>query len=77
MAGLVPGHPRLTYRTKNVDARDKPGHDELFGEDPLHCATPSTVAAMRSRIVIPAKRSASPYNHRRQWLQVVSAILPH
>jgi hypothetical protein len=27
-ARLCPGHPRLG-RTKDVDARDKPGHDEL------------------------------------------------
>jgi hypothetical protein len=31
MAGLRPGHPRLScFRaTKDVDARDKPGHDEF------------------------------------------------
>jgi hypothetical protein len=31
MAGLRPGHPRLSRlkSSKNVDARDKPGHDEL------------------------------------------------
>jgi len=29
MAGLVPGHPRLTwFSNKDVDARDKRGHDE-------------------------------------------------
>jgi hypothetical protein len=28
MAGLVPGHPRLTYyAAKDVDARHKAGHD--------------------------------------------------
>src|SRR4051812_13837329 len=26
-----PGHPRLPRRTKNVDARDKPGHDDRDG----------------------------------------------
>ncbi|MDA9510567.1 hypothetical protein XI09_39140 [Bradyrhizobium sp. CCBAU 11386] len=25
-----PGHPRLTRGTRNVDARDKPGHDDLL-----------------------------------------------
>jgi hypothetical protein len=28
MAGLRPGHPRLD-RGKDVDARDKPGHDDV------------------------------------------------
>ncbi|MGH6677373.1 MAG: hypothetical protein ACREDL_00155, partial [Bradyrhizobium sp.] len=30
MAGLRPGHPRLRgiYRSQDVDARDKRGHDE-------------------------------------------------
>jgi hypothetical protein len=27
MAGLRPGHPRLAYEKKIVDARDKRGHD--------------------------------------------------
>jgi hypothetical protein len=26
--GLRSGHPRLSFRTKDVDGRDKPGHDE-------------------------------------------------
>ena len=29
MAGLVPAIHALPYGTKNVDARDKPGHDVL------------------------------------------------
>jgi hypothetical protein len=31
-ARLCPGHPRLACRTpaKNVNARDKPGHDDVF-----------------------------------------------
>jgi ribosome-binding factor A len=30
MAGLVPGHPRLTwFSNKDVDARDKRGHDDF------------------------------------------------
>jgi hypothetical protein len=28
MAGLRPGHPRLTYIAKNVDGWNKSGHDE-------------------------------------------------
>ncbi|WGD54416.1 hypothetical protein QA641_11195 [Bradyrhizobium sp. CB1650] len=31
MAGLVPAIHALTHGTKNVDARDKPGHDEFCG----------------------------------------------
>jgi hypothetical protein len=31
MAGLVPAIHDLSRNTKNVDARDKPGHDELLG----------------------------------------------
>ncbi|TWB01917.1 hypothetical protein FBZ96_103699 [Bradyrhizobium stylosanthis] len=30
MAGLVPAIHGLPHSTKNVDARDKPGHDEFF-----------------------------------------------
>ena len=36
MAGLVqacPGHPRLECGGKDVDARDKRGHDHCFGHD--------------------------------------------
>jgi acyl-CoA dehydrogenase len=29
MAGLVPAIHALSHGTKNVDARDKPGHDDL------------------------------------------------
>jgi hypothetical protein len=29
MAGLVPAIHVLRHRRKNVDARDKPGHDDL------------------------------------------------
>jgi hypothetical protein len=29
MAGLVPAIHVLPHSTKNVDARDKPGHDDL------------------------------------------------
>jgi hypothetical protein len=35
MAGLVPAIHALLLRTKNVDARDKPGHDDL-NEDRVH-----------------------------------------
>jgi len=31
MAGLVPAIHDLVRDTKNVDARDKPGHDEFCG----------------------------------------------
>jgi hypothetical protein len=35
MAGLVPAiHVFLTHDTKDVDARDKPGHDEEWGQGP-------------------------------------------
>jgi hypothetical protein len=30
MAGLVPAIHALLRRTENVDARDKPGHDDLL-----------------------------------------------
>jgi hypothetical protein len=33
MPGLVPGiHILVASRKKDVDGRDKPGHDESFGE---------------------------------------------
>jgi hypothetical protein len=34
MAGLVPAiHVFVAMRMKNVNARDKPGHDECKGDD--------------------------------------------
>ena len=38
MAGLVPAIHELSRDTKNVDARDKPGHDEFV-------ATPAIIIA--------------------------------
>jgi hypothetical protein len=32
MAGLVPAIHALPRATKNVDARDKPGHDVILGK---------------------------------------------
>src|SRR5262245_55944810 len=46
MAGHRPGHPRSWRRTKNVDARVKPGHDEM-------------VKALRGRLQ-PRKRPSVP-----------------
>jgi hypothetical protein len=38
MPGLVPGiHVLLRLLKKNVDGRDKPGHDERAGLFPRHC----------------------------------------
>jgi acyl-CoA dehydrogenase len=31
MAGLVPAIHAFVHATKNVDARDKPGHDVILG----------------------------------------------
>jgi hypothetical protein len=33
MAGLVPAIHVLLHAHKNVDARDKPGHDAVFDDD--------------------------------------------
>ena len=35
MAGLVPAIHDLSHGTKNVDARDKPGHDEFGAAAPM------------------------------------------
>jgi hypothetical protein len=35
MAGLVPAIHDLSGGTKNVDARDKPGHDEFVARMPM------------------------------------------
>jgi hypothetical protein len=35
MAGLVPAIHDLSRGTKNVDARDKPGHDEFVAGMPV------------------------------------------
>jgi hypothetical protein len=44
MAGLVPAIHDLSRSTKNVDARDKPGHDEFVATIPhsKKAATPAT-----------------------------------
>jgi hypothetical protein len=36
MAGLVPAIHVLTAEKKDVDARDKPGHDEITDTRELH-----------------------------------------
>jgi hypothetical protein len=33
MRGLDPAHPRLEVSIKDVDGRDKPGHDDKEGPD--------------------------------------------
>ena len=38
MAGLVPAIHGLSRGTKNVDARDKPGHDEFVASMPQRSA---------------------------------------
>src|SRR5438270_13970671 len=43
MAGLVPAIHDLTEGTKNVDARDKPGHDDLRAIYLSENKPPSTV----------------------------------
>jgi len=53
MAGLVPAIHALTTGTKNVDARDKPGHDDLCADVPPQTASArssvSTVMVPRAR----------------------------
>ena len=38
MAGLVPAIHASPHGTKNVDARDKPGHDDLYTREQSHPA---------------------------------------
>jgi hypothetical protein len=35
MAGLRPGHPRLSLLKQDVDARNKSGHDAVLPSTPL------------------------------------------
>jgi hypothetical protein len=50
MAGLVPAiHVLLHKRKKDVDARDKPGHDELYWHDGLTIMTNSPLDAFSGR----------------------------
>ena len=46
MAGLVPAIHDLCRGTKNVDARDKPGHDEFVARAP-HTQNAADVAVRR------------------------------
>ena len=51
MAGLRPGHPRLPWAMKkDVDARDKRGHDDKFQSSPFRDASlgagPKSIAAV-------------------------------
>ena len=58
MAGLVPAIHALLRSTKNVDARDKPGHDDLVncthrahagGCEASLSRTPAAISNERSR----------------------------
>src|ERR1700722_4140850 len=53
MAGLRPGHPRLSYLAvvKDVDARHKAGHDEMNGEAWLLIAVQVRELAGRRSVV--------------------------
>ncbi|SDJ49100.1 hypothetical protein SAMN05216338_105133 [Bradyrhizobium sp. Rc2d] len=47
MAGLVPAIHDLCLNTKNVDARDKPGHDEIAPQGRHHFSKNATDVAVR------------------------------
>ena len=53
MAGLVPAIHALPHGTKNVDARDKPRHDDLCADVP-----PQTASARSSvsTVMVPLAR---------------------
>jgi hypothetical protein len=52
MAGLVPAiHVFLLRQPKNVDARDKPGHDDLLNSLSRYSSTNVTVSATLAREV--------------------------
>ena len=61
MAGLVPAiHVLSSQRSKNVDARHKAGHDDVFGESAFYsaacrCARASRSSASSSTVSIGAK----------------------
>ncbi|WP_291625910.1 aminoglycoside 3'-phosphotransferase/choline kinase family protein [Bradyrhizobium sp.] len=65
MAGLVPAIHALPRGAKNVDARDKPGHDELKQQRAMSVKLPDLADAASFR----AFRSASP-----QWLPIALDI---
>jgi hypothetical protein len=48
MAGLVPAIHDLSSGTKNVDARDKPGHDEV-----VVSAAMKTICTWKQRQLLP------------------------
>ena len=45
-ARLCPGHPRLHQQIKDVDARDKPGHDDNVAENGEKCEAAMAVGAL-------------------------------
>jgi hypothetical protein len=44
MPGLVPGIHVFVYTQKNVDGRDKPGHDDAENSTPGYGHTPDMMA---------------------------------
>ncbi|PSO16426.1 hypothetical protein C7G42_23125 [Bradyrhizobium sp. MOS003] len=53
MAGLVPAIHVLPHGTKNVDARDKPGHDDLCAGVPPQTASDRSSV---STVMVPLAR---------------------
>jgi len=52
MAGLVPAIHDLSRGTKNVDARDKPGHDELVADKPHYASPLRRIAKSRGFVLV-------------------------
>ena len=85
MAGLRPGHPRLSWRvaTKDVDARHKAGHDELLScllaaSNDAGGSTPET-RHPRSREMVRIRTSLAigPGRTDRQIARGIDPIQPH
>ena len=60
MAGLVPAIHAFPRRAKNVDARDKPGHDDLLariGSTKTHHTTGCFASLSRTSAAISNERS--------------------
>ena len=61
-ARLCPGHPRLGHDKKDVDGRDKPGHDDLNVSQHTHYTARLSASArsVRSHEKLPSFSGARP-----------------
>ena len=76
MAGLVPAIHDLCRGTKNVDARDKPGHDEFVVREQSHSIAKNAADVAVRRIRHPPAAPPSSIRPRSYFLSANTQITP-